>query len=204
MTPEQAMALAQDSSPVYVAGAFEVIAAAYLDEPKATDAFRSGRGIGWHEHHECLFRGTERPLPQRLLCVPCAELDTGARRRGREARARRQGGRRRLRPWRLDRTDGQGLSQQQLRRLRLSRAVDPARPRRRPLGRRRRQYPLRSGEGQDLPGQRLRSHRLLRTTWATRRAPPPISAGPSNPTARSCWWSRSRATRWRGAEQSSS
>src|SRR4029434_5969546 len=31
-----------------------------LDEPKATDAFRSGRGIGWHEHHECLFRGTER------------------------------------------------------------------------------------------------------------------------------------------------
>jgi 2-polyprenyl-3-methyl-5-hydroxy-6-metoxy-1,4-benzoquinol methylase len=60
MTPEQAMALAQESSPVYVAGAFEVIAAAYLDEPKATDAFRSGRGIGWHEHHECLFRGVER------------------------------------------------------------------------------------------------------------------------------------------------
>jgi SAM-dependent methyltransferase len=54
------MALAQESSPVYVAGAFEVIAATYLDEPKATDAFRSGKGIGWHEHHECLFRGVER------------------------------------------------------------------------------------------------------------------------------------------------
>ena len=60
MTPEQAMALAQESSPAYLAGAFEVIAAAYLDEPKATDAFRSGKGIGWHEHHECLFRGVER------------------------------------------------------------------------------------------------------------------------------------------------
>jgi SAM-dependent methyltransferase len=60
MTPEQAMALASDTSPVYVAGAFEVIAAAYLDEPKVTAAFRNGRGVGWHEHHECLFRGVER------------------------------------------------------------------------------------------------------------------------------------------------
>jgi 2-polyprenyl-3-methyl-5-hydroxy-6-metoxy-1,4-benzoquinol methylase len=60
MTPEQAMALAHESSPVYVAGAFELIASAYLDEPKVTAAFRSGQGVGWHEHHECLFRGVER------------------------------------------------------------------------------------------------------------------------------------------------
>ena len=60
MNPEQAMALASESSPVYVAGAFEVIASAYLDEPKVTAAFRSGKGVGWHEHHECLFRGVER------------------------------------------------------------------------------------------------------------------------------------------------
>jgi SAM-dependent methyltransferase len=60
MTPEQAMALASESSPVYVAGAFELIASAYLDEPKVTAAFRSGKGVGWHEHHECLFRGVER------------------------------------------------------------------------------------------------------------------------------------------------
>src|SRR5688572_2016401 len=36
MTPEQAMALAMEASPVYVAGAFELIAAAYFDEPKIT------------------------------------------------------------------------------------------------------------------------------------------------------------------------
>ena len=60
MNPEQAMALASEASPVYVAGAFEVIASAYLDEPKVTAAFRSGKGVGWHEHHECLFRGVER------------------------------------------------------------------------------------------------------------------------------------------------
>lgn len=60
MNPEQRMALANEDSPVYVAPAFELIASAYIDEPKITDAFQSGTGVGWHEHHECLFRGTER------------------------------------------------------------------------------------------------------------------------------------------------
>ena len=60
MSPEQAMALADEDSPVFVASAFELIASAYLDEPKISDAFRTGAGVGWHEHHECLFRGTER------------------------------------------------------------------------------------------------------------------------------------------------
>ena len=60
MTPEQQMALADESSPVFLASAFELVASAYIDEPKITEAFRTGSGFGWHEHHECLFRGTER------------------------------------------------------------------------------------------------------------------------------------------------
>jgi SAM-dependent methyltransferase len=60
MTPEQAMALANEDSPVYVAPAFELIASGYIDEPKITDAFQSGAGVGWHEHHDCLFRGCEK------------------------------------------------------------------------------------------------------------------------------------------------
>jgi SAM-dependent methyltransferase len=60
MSPEQVMALADEDSPVYVAPAFELIASAYIDEPKVTEAFLTGEGVGWHEHHECLFRGTER------------------------------------------------------------------------------------------------------------------------------------------------
>src|SRR5579864_7909032 len=60
MNPEQSMALANEDSPVYVAPAFELIASAYIDEPKITDAFQSGAGVGWHEHHECLFRGCEK------------------------------------------------------------------------------------------------------------------------------------------------
>ncbi|HEX4736243.1 MAG TPA: class I SAM-dependent methyltransferase [Allosphingosinicella sp.] len=60
MSPEQKLALADEDSPVYVASAFELIAASYIDEPKVTHAFTTGEGLGWHEHHECLFRGTER------------------------------------------------------------------------------------------------------------------------------------------------
>lgn len=60
LNPEQAMALANEDSPVYVAPAFELIAAAYIDEPKVSDAFQTGAGVGWHEHHECLFRGCEK------------------------------------------------------------------------------------------------------------------------------------------------
>ncbi len=60
MSPEQAVALADEKSPAFVSGAFEVIASMFKDEPKISEAFRTGKGVGWHEHSPCLFRGTER------------------------------------------------------------------------------------------------------------------------------------------------
>ncbi len=60
MTPEQALTLADSNSPAFISAGFEVVASLYTDEPKVTEAFRSGRGVGWHEHSPCLFRGTER------------------------------------------------------------------------------------------------------------------------------------------------
>ncbi len=39
---------------------FESIASLYADEDKLMEAFRSGTGVGWHEHDPRLFRGTER------------------------------------------------------------------------------------------------------------------------------------------------
>ena len=60
MTHEQASVLADQKSPVFTLGLFEVIASVWKDEPKLTEAFRSGKGVGWHEHSPCLFRGTER------------------------------------------------------------------------------------------------------------------------------------------------
>ena len=60
MTEEQAAALAQDEGPFYFLGAIEVAVAMVRDEPKILEAFRTGKGVGWHEHDACLFRGTER------------------------------------------------------------------------------------------------------------------------------------------------
>jgi SAM-dependent methyltransferase len=60
LPPEQAMVFAQEGSPVFVPGLFEVISAMFRDEPKITEAFRTGKGVGWHEHDAALFHGTER------------------------------------------------------------------------------------------------------------------------------------------------
>jgi SAM-dependent methyltransferase len=57
---EQALALADENSPVYILGAFELIASLYADEDRIIEAFRSGAGMGWHEHDHRLFCGTER------------------------------------------------------------------------------------------------------------------------------------------------
>ena len=60
LSEEQAFALAQEDSPAFVPGAFQLATAAVKDEPKVTAAFRSGDGVGWHEHNPDLFYGTER------------------------------------------------------------------------------------------------------------------------------------------------
>jgi SAM-dependent methyltransferase len=57
---EHALALADEDSPFYLLGLFESIASLYADEERILDAFRSGTGMGWHEHDHRLFRGTER------------------------------------------------------------------------------------------------------------------------------------------------
>jgi SAM-dependent methyltransferase len=60
LTPEQSLALAQEDSPAFIPGAFQVATALTKDEEKIAQAFRAGNGVGWHEHHHDLFAGTER------------------------------------------------------------------------------------------------------------------------------------------------
>jgi 2-polyprenyl-3-methyl-5-hydroxy-6-metoxy-1,4-benzoquinol methylase len=60
LNPEQTMVFADEGGPAFMAGGFEVVASMFLDEPNVAAAFKSGRGLGWHEHCPCLFRGTER------------------------------------------------------------------------------------------------------------------------------------------------
>jgi SAM-dependent methyltransferase len=60
MTEEQAAALGTDGGPFYFLGAIDCAIAMVKDEPKILEAFRTGKGVGWHEHDSCLFSGTER------------------------------------------------------------------------------------------------------------------------------------------------
>jgi SAM-dependent methyltransferase len=60
LPPEQTLALADEDSPAFLPGGFTGIVAAYADADMFVDAFRTGRGVGWHEHDGRLFLGTER------------------------------------------------------------------------------------------------------------------------------------------------
>ncbi len=60
LPPEQALALADEDSPAFLPGGFTGLVATYVDADAFVDAFRTGRGVGWHEHDPRLFLGTER------------------------------------------------------------------------------------------------------------------------------------------------
>lgn len=60
LSPEQTAALADEHGPFYLAGAFQAATAAIKSEHKITEAFRTGTGVGWHEHDPDLFSGSER------------------------------------------------------------------------------------------------------------------------------------------------
>jgi ubiquinone/menaquinone biosynthesis C-methylase UbiE len=60
MTEEQAFALANPDGGVYVPGAFVLALGALRAEPRITEAFRTGTGLGWHEQHDDVFLGCEQ------------------------------------------------------------------------------------------------------------------------------------------------
>lgn len=58
MSPEQAMVFVNPDSPVYLAGAFELVAAMIEAETKVEACFRHGTGVRWGDHAGCLFCAT--------------------------------------------------------------------------------------------------------------------------------------------------
>ena len=60
LPPEHAAALADDESPYFVGGGFQILTAMIKAHERITDSFRTGRGMFWGEHHQDLFEGTER------------------------------------------------------------------------------------------------------------------------------------------------
>jgi len=60
LPPEQAMMFANEESPVYMMGAFDLMAALVDNQPKVQAAFRSGQGVAWGDQAGCMFCAVAR------------------------------------------------------------------------------------------------------------------------------------------------
>lgn len=60
LSDEAAQLWAEETSPFFVAGAWELIASLWADADRLAEAFRSGAGIAWGDHDHRLYRGVQR------------------------------------------------------------------------------------------------------------------------------------------------
>lgn len=60
LSEEQAFTLAVEDSPAYLPGAFELALGSLAAVPRIADSFRTGHGMGWHEHADGVFHGCEK------------------------------------------------------------------------------------------------------------------------------------------------
>jgi SAM-dependent methyltransferase len=60
LSEEQAFTLAMEDSPAYLPGAFELAWGSLAAVPRITESFRTGAGMGWHEHVDGVFHGCEK------------------------------------------------------------------------------------------------------------------------------------------------
>jgi 2-polyprenyl-3-methyl-5-hydroxy-6-metoxy-1,4-benzoquinol methylase len=60
LPPEQALALANEDSPAFVGGAFELATATLKSMSAIESSFKTGKGFGWHEHDHGVATGCER------------------------------------------------------------------------------------------------------------------------------------------------
>jgi SAM-dependent methyltransferase len=60
LNEEQAFTLANEDSPAYLPGAFELALGSLAAVPRIADSFRTGAGMGWNEHVDGVFHGCEK------------------------------------------------------------------------------------------------------------------------------------------------
>jgi hypothetical protein len=72
-SPEQAMVFAEKDNPIYLAKAFEIVAA-MIEGKKAEHAFRTGSGGSWGDSSGCLFPSALCEQLSRTGCPPLTEL----------------------------------------------------------------------------------------------------------------------------------
>jgi 2-polyprenyl-3-methyl-5-hydroxy-6-metoxy-1,4-benzoquinol methylase len=60
LPPEQAMVFANQGSPVYMMGGFDLMTALLDNQPKVQAAFKSGEGVAWGDQAGCMFCAVAR------------------------------------------------------------------------------------------------------------------------------------------------
>ncbi len=60
LSEEQAFALVDEDSPAYLPGAFQMALGSLAAVPRIAESFRTGDGMGWHEHDDGVFHGCEK------------------------------------------------------------------------------------------------------------------------------------------------
>ena len=110
LPPEHIFVLANPDSPTFLPQAFDVAASLWHGEDKILAAFRSGSGVGWHEHDCRLFTGTEA-FSQRISSAPDSNLDSVSQRYRAAVIQRWARSRPRLRARRLGDPHGAGISE---------------------------------------------------------------------------------------------
>ena len=60
LSEEQTFTLATEDSPAYLPGAFEMALGSLAAVPRIAEGFRTGAGMGWHEHVDGVFHGCEK------------------------------------------------------------------------------------------------------------------------------------------------
>jgi SAM-dependent methyltransferase len=60
LSEEQAFTMAMEDSPAYLPGAFELALGSLAAVPRIAESFRTGDGMGWHEHVDGVFQGCEK------------------------------------------------------------------------------------------------------------------------------------------------
>ena len=161
LTEEQAFALADPDGAVYVPGAFVLASAALRAEPQITEAFRTGAGVGWHEHDDDVFTAASCSSARATWPTWC-RAGSPHWTAWRPSSPRRAGGRHRLRAGRVHGAARGRLPRLDLRRLGLPRGLGRDRPQAGRRRRGRRPHRVRGRLRPDLQRHRIRPGRQLR------------------------------------------
>ena len=119
LTEEQAFTLANEDSPAYLPGAFELALGSLAAVPRITESFRTGDGMGWHEHVDGVFHGCEKFFRPGYAANLVSAWIPALRDVKGKAGGRGASGRRRLRKRSFHHLDGASLPQVSILRIRL-------------------------------------------------------------------------------------